>query len=89
MFIPLEWKDKIKGNKKLLERLNALNAKMQDLIFKGGKYYIHTFTIPDLENVFGCDEAILTPLRYMGGNPLTTKKDVDGLLNYIRFLYKE
>lgn len=88
MFVPPEWRNQIKGNKKLLEKLNILNKGLQDLMFMEGDYYVHTFVIPDLEDVFDCDGAMLNPLRHMGGNPLTTRNDIDGLLGYIRHLYK-
>lgn len=87
MFVPKDLKGKVLGNKKYLEKINFLNRNLQDLIFKGGKYYIHTFSIPDMDDVFKCGKAMLNPLRYMGGNPLTTRKDIDGLLRHIRELY--
>jgi L-2,4-diaminobutyrate decarboxylase len=72
------------GLDEYVQNLNQLNMHIQETMFCEGDFYIHTFSIPDLGNVVGTGEKMLQALRYMGGNPLTQKEDVDALIARVR-----
>jgi L-2,4-diaminobutyrate decarboxylase len=65
-----------------LEAINSVNKKLHAVIIQEGKYHLHQFSVPD-PGVFEKD-ALLYPLRFMSGNPLTTKKHLQEMLNYVR-----
>lgn len=73
------------GGKKLrIEELNKINKIIYKNIINEGLYHLHQFSIPD-NGIFKKDE-LLYPLRFMCGNPNTTKKDINTLVEYIRKL---
>jgi L-2,4-diaminobutyrate decarboxylase len=65
-----------------VEQINKLNRKIHDIVIEEGVFHIHQFSLPDA-GLFKKGE-IIYPLRFMSGNPNTTEKDLDELINYIR-----
>lgn len=73
-------------NIKDIERLNQVNKKIHNDIIEEGKYHLHQFSIPDSGKI--SKGEIVYPQRFMCGNPNTTKKDVDAMVEYVRRLGK-
>jgi L-2,4-diaminobutyrate decarboxylase len=71
----------VKDNRDV-ERLNTLNRSIHDTIIIEGKYHLHQFSVPDS----GIIEkgALIYPLRFMSGNPNTTKDHLIAMLEYVR-----
>lgn len=67
-----------------IDALNQLNKEIQDKVFCGGDFYVHTFSIPDLGSVLGTGNAMLQPMRYMCGNPVTRTTDIDRMVAAVR-----
>lgn len=61
--------------------INDINRKIHSIIIKEGRYHLHQFSIPDAGVVSKGD--IIYPLRFMSGNPNTTKDDLEEMLQYI------
>jgi L-2,4-diaminobutyrate decarboxylase len=61
-----------------------VNKTIHARLLDEGVYHLHQFSIPD-RGIFKQDE-IVYPLRFMCGNPNTTKDDVDGMVEYVRTL---
>ena len=77
------------GNKNYsIDKLNTLNKSIQEEMLRDGKYYLHKFSLPDDKGILS-KGAIVYPLRYMSGNDNITKKDLRGILNYIREIAKK
>ena len=81
-------KDKIEINNIHIEKLNKTSELIYERMLKDGKYYLHKFTMPDDKGVIKSD-SMLIPLRYMSGNDNITEKDIDDMLEYIKFIAKE
>ena len=67
-----------------IDTLNLINKKIHDLILSEGLFHLHQFSVPD-SGVIKKDE-ILFPLRYMNGNPNTTKNEIENVIKYVRNL---
>jgi len=67
-----------------VEKLNAINKEIHRQIIDEGKYHLHQFSIPDSGKIK--KDEILYPQRFMCGNPNTTEKEVDGMIEYVRVL---
>lgn len=67
-----------------LEKVNTISKEIHKKIIKEGKYHLHQFSIPDSGKIK--KNEILYPLRFMCGNPNTTKKEVDEMIEYVRSL---
>lgn len=80
--------DKKKINELDIEELNNLNSKIHTKLLDEGKYHLHKFTLPDDKGVIKKGK-ILTPLRYMSGNPNITVEILNELLDYIRKIVKK
>ena len=52
-----------------------------------GKCHLHQFSIPD-RGIFKKGE-IVYPLRFMSGNPNTSKKDLHDMIEYVQTLGNE
>src|SRR3990167_3096972 len=65
-------------------KLNEINKKIHKTLLEEGKYYLHQFSIPDSGKIKKGE--IVYPLRFMCGNPNTTKRDIRNMINYIRDL---
>jgi len=65
-----------------IETLNSVNIKIHDLILSEGVFHLHQFSVPD-SGVIKKDE-ILYPLRFMNGNPNTSKDDIESVIKYVR-----
>lgn len=64
------------------EELNTLNRAIHSTIIKEGIYHLHQFSVPDAGGVKKGD--IIYPLRFMSGNPNTTKEHLVAMLEYVR-----
>ncbi|WP_349963334.1 pyridoxal-dependent decarboxylase [Rhizobium sp. ZPR3] len=64
----------------LIEYLNVHNLQIHDQLMERGKYYLHTFSIPDITNRFGDVARMLQPLRFMSGNVNHSRSDLIGLI---------
>lgn len=73
-----------KNNFKNVDILNKINKEIYKQMAFEGKYYLHQFSIQDPGKIKR--GALLYPLRYMCGNPNNTKKDIDGMVEYVRSL---
>lgn len=73
-----------RGNLKVLDAatLNDTNRKIHAAMLKDGQYHLHQFSVPD-DGIIAKNE-IVYPLRFMSGNPNTSKEDLPKLLEYIR-----
>ncbi len=89
MYLPTGYNKEDFDTEQKIQQLNALNAKVQDTLFCNGEYYVHTFSIPDLGNVMGTGQAMLQPMRYMCGNPVTKPEDIDNMVEAVRAIGKE
>ena len=69
-------------------RLNFLNKEIHHLMLNEGKYHLHSFTLNDDNGAYE-KNVVLTPLRYMSGNPTIQEIHLDELLNYIVKLGKK
>ncbi len=67
-----------------IERLNDVNKKIHQLLIAEGIYHLHQFSVPDSGKIK--KGAIIYPQRFMCGNPNTTKKDIDKMIEYMRQL---
>lgn len=65
-------------------KINQVNKTIHARLLDEGVYHLHQFSIPD-RGLFKQNE-IVYPLRFMCGNPNTTKVDVDGMVEYVRTL---
>ena len=79
--------DKEKSRELNIEELNILNSKIHSKLLDEGKYHLHKFTLPDDKGIIKKGE-ILSPLRYMSGNPNITVEVLTNLLNHIRKIAK-
>lgn len=79
--------DKKKLRELNIEKLNILNSKIHSIMLDEGKYHLHKFTLPDDKGIIKKGE-ILSPLRYMSGNPNITAEVLTDLLNHIRKIVK-
>ncbi len=70
-----------------LEKLNEVNRKIHSQIIEEGVYHLHQFSIPDSGRIKKGE--IVYPQRFMCGNPNTTKKEVDAMVEYVRKLGKK
>lgn len=70
-----------------IEELNNLNSKIYLKLLDEGKYYLHKFTLPDDKGIIKKGE-MLSPLRYMSGNPNININVLTDLLDYIRKITK-
>lgn len=70
-----------------ISEINGINKRIYTHILEEGKYYLHQFSIPDRGIIK--EGEILYPLRFMSGNPNITEKNLDNLINYVRFLGKK
>lgn len=70
-----------------VEQLNTLNRSIHDSIIAEGKYHLHQFSVPDS----GIIEkgALIYPLRFMSGNPNTTKDHLVAMLEYVRSVVRK
>ena len=64
-----------------VERLNAMNRAIHATIIEEGIYHLHQFSIPDAGIIKKGE--IIYPLRFMSGNPNTTKKHLVAMLEYV------
>lgn len=71
-----------------LEDLNGLNDKIYDKLLFDGKYHVHHFPIHDNKGVISKDK-IVKPLRYMCGNPNTSRETIDEFVIYLVKICKE
>ncbi|MCL1972445.1 MAG: pyridoxal-dependent decarboxylase [Endomicrobia bacterium] len=88
MYVSAKIKNEINNNKdisaKEVEKVNAINKKIQEYLFKNNKYYLHTFPFYDLGEIFNKNINILYPMRYMSGNHLLKKSDVLEMIKHIK-----
>ncbi|MBU1070843.1 DegT/DnrJ/EryC1/StrS family aminotransferase [Patescibacteria group bacterium] len=66
------------------DRLNAINKRIHIQIIEEGIYHLHQFSIPDSGKVKKGETVY--PQRFMCGNPNTTEKEVDAMVEYVRKL---
>ena len=76
-----------KQNLNNIEYLNDLNKKIHSQMLDEGIFHVHYFTLPDDKGVIKKGE-ILTPLRYMSGNPNIKEETLKNVLDYIRQIAK-
>jgi len=74
--------------KKDIKKINLLNQRIHSKMLEEGIYYLHSFSLPDDRGILE-KGAILTPLRFMSGNPNIKEEDLNNILNYIIKLVKE
>jgi len=67
-----------------IDKLNQVNLKIHSDIIEEGKYHLHQFSIPDSGKI--AKGEIVYPQRFMCGNPNTSEKDVDDMIEYVRKL---
>ncbi|HSW74426.1 MAG TPA: pyridoxal-dependent decarboxylase [Candidatus Saccharimonadales bacterium] len=65
-----------------VEQLNQINRAIHDAIIERGVYHLHQFSIPD--NGIIQKGEVIYPLRFMSGNPITTKDHLVAMLKYVR-----
>lgn len=65
-----------------IDLINALNKEIHTILIKNGVYHLHTFSLIDNGNIK--KDVLIYPLRFMCGNPNTTHKDVDEMIEYVR-----
>ena len=70
-----------------IEKLNDINKKIHMKMLDEGLYHLHFFTLPDDKGVLQKGK-ILTPLRFMSGNPNITEETLKNVLDYIRQISK-
>lgn len=77
------------GSKKdiAINALNNINKQIHAVIIREGKYHLHQFSIPDA-GIFKKGE-IIYPLRFMSGNPNTTRQHLIKMLQYVRNIAKQ
>lgn len=64
-----------------IEMINWTTKKMHETLMRDGKFHLHQFNIIDPGIIH--KDVVLYPLRFMCGNPNTTKKHIDLLVKYI------
>lgn len=64
-----------------LEVLNKVQDIIHERILAEGKIHLHHFSIPDAGKI--SKGVIVRPLRYMGGNPNTTRENIDTMISYV------
>lgn len=70
-----------------IDSLNQLNKDIHAALLERGHYHLHQFSIPDPGII---DKGtLLYPLRFMSGNPNTTKQDLTNMLKYVKRLGRE
>lgn len=92
LYVPKPLKDKLYDGQRdeAVEEINRLNKDIQLRIFKEGQYYIHTFKLNDFRDVMCTGtETVFQMQRLMLGNPLTTKKVLEGFMDYQQEIAKE
>lgn len=67
-----------------IEKLNLVNKKIHELVINEGVYHLHQFSVPDSGKIK--KDEMVYPQRYMCGNPNTTAKDIDNMIEYVRNL---
>jgi L-2,4-diaminobutyrate decarboxylase len=67
--------------------MNAISRAVHKRILQEGRYHLHQFSIPD-DGII-CPGAVIYPLRFMSGNPLTTESEVDEMIEYVRSLCRQ
>lgn len=70
-----------------IEKLNSVNKEIHRQIIEEGKYHLHQFSIPDSGKIK--KDEVVYPQRFMCGNPNTTEKEVDAMIEYVRGLGKK
>ena len=65
-----------------VEQLNAMNRAIHAAIIEEGTYHLHQFSIPDAGIIKKGE--IIYPLRFMSGNPNTTREHLVAMLEYVR-----
>ncbi|HEX8763371.1 MAG TPA: pyridoxal-dependent decarboxylase [Candidatus Saccharimonadales bacterium] len=76
------------GNKNLsVDQLNNLNRTIHGTMLREGHYHLHQFSIPDAGIIKKGE--IIYPLRFMSGNPNTTKQHLIAMLEYTRKIGRE
>jgi len=75
------------GIKMNAEEASQLNKRVYTEIIKRGEYHLHQFSIPD--NGLFEEGKLVYPLRFMCGNPNTSIKDIDEMIEYIRKMGNE
>lgn len=84
MFCPDFFYKEILKDKTFINILNMVNEIIQKKLLATGEIWLHTFSIPDLSNIFGYGiKLMLRPLRFMSGNPILEKKHINTMLEKI------
>ncbi len=92
LYVPHELKRELEQNPapSVTDKINDLNLRIQKRMFRDGKFYVHTFKLNDFKNVLGAGrQQVYQMQRLMLGNPLTIKKDLQGLIEYSRIIAKD
>ncbi|HCI05046.1 TPA: pyridoxal-dependent decarboxylase [Patescibacteria group bacterium] len=75
------------GRKHSVAEINRINRGIHQRMLEEGKCHLHQFSIPD-RGIFKKGE-IVYPLRFMSGNPNTSKKDLHDMIEYVQTLGNE
>jgi len=75
------------GQDMSVEHLNDINRKVHAIILAEGKYHVHQFSVPDAGIIKKGE--IVYPLRFMSGNPNTTKEHLQAMLSYVRAIAQQ
>lgn len=62
--------------------LNAVNKDIHKYILNEGIYHLHQFSLPDCGKIKKGE--VIYPLRFMCGNPNTSQKDINLMVEYVR-----
>src|SRR6266567_2211190 len=62
--------------------LNDVSKKIYQHILEEGFYHLHQFPLPDSGKIKKGE--IIYPLRFMCGNPNTSRQDIDQMIEYVR-----
>lgn len=66
-----------------IEEINRINKNIHDKMLDDGLYHLHFFTLPDDKGIIKKGH-ILTPLRFMSGNPNINEETLQRVLDYIK-----
>ena len=69
-------------SRKNIQRISDFNKQIFALMNEEGKYYLHSFPIV-INNKYLRYDKLVTPLRFMSGNPYLNEKDIDNLIEYL------
>lgn len=84
MYCSEDMKNSIRESEEHIGRINSINTNIQKSLLKRGIVWLHNFMLPDLSNVLITDTSImLTPLRFMSGNPNISEKNIDEMLDIV------